>query len=136
MTGVQVPRGKAIIAATKRISLMRIKVTQSIVDYEAKPLLVNKPSSDGSPVLDENGRPPESPNTPELPHHGPDNKARTETEPVGAEEVAKRYRLPTKLDGSNEPDLRVSERALLLERVGKPNADVSGRIGADRGVDR
>ena len=37
------------------------------------------------------------------------NKSRTETEPIGAEDSAKRYQLSNKLDLKNEVDLTVAE---------------------------
>lgn len=45
------------------------------------------------------------------------NKARTETEPIGAEELAKRYQLSTKLYAGNEVNLTHPECSLLQERV-------------------
>jgi hypothetical protein len=59
------------------------------------------------------------------------NKARTETDPTGAEESAKRYQLSTKLFAKNEVDVTLSERTLLLERIGALYGDVPliyGRI--------
>jgi hypothetical protein len=45
------------------------------------------------------------------------NKARTETEPIGAEENAKRYQLTIKLSAKNEVDLTIAECALLQGRI-------------------
>jgi hypothetical protein len=59
------------------------------------------------------------------------NKSRTETEAVGAEESAKRYQLSTKLFAKNQVDLTLTERTLLVERIGALYGDVPlvyGRI--------
>jgi hypothetical protein len=111
---------------------MRLNVKQHVLDYEGKPLLTNKTNSDGSPVLDENHRPVQEPET--LRSYlvtALNNKARTETEATGAEESAKRYQLSTKLFAKNEVDLTLPERTLLLDRIGALYGDVPlvyGRI--------
>jgi hypothetical protein len=59
------------------------------------------------------------------------NKARTETEPLGAEEAAKRYQLSTKLYSKSEVDLTHAECTLLMERIAAifESPLVIGRIG-------
>lgn len=97
---------------------MRLDVKQHIIDYEGKPLMVNKTNSDGSPVLDENHKAVQEPET--LRSYlvmALNNKSRTETEPIGAEESAKRYQLSTKLYAKNEVDLTHAECTLLIERI-------------------
>src|SRR5664280_1182092 len=97
---------------------MRLNVKQPVLDYELKPLLVNKTNPDGSPVLGEDHRPVQEPET--LRSYlvlALNNKARTETEPTGAEENAKRYQLTTKVYAKNEVDLTIAECALLQERI-------------------
>src|SRR5664279_5601634 len=97
---------------------MRLNMTQPVLDYELKPLLINKTNPDGSPVLDENHRPVQEPET--LRSYlvlSLNNKARTETEPTGAEENAKRYQLTTKLYAKNEVELTSKEVVLLQERI-------------------
>jgi hypothetical protein len=111
---------------------MRLNVKQHILDYEGKPLLVNKTNSDGSPVLDENHRQVQEPET--LRSYfvlALNNKSRTETEPLGAEEAAKRYQLSTKLYAKGEVDLTHAECALLLERIAAifDSPLIVGRIG-------
>jgi hypothetical protein len=115
-----------------RISSMRINVKQHVLDYEGKPLLTNKTNSDGSPVLDENHRPVQEPET--LRSYlvlALNNKARTETEPIGAEESAKRYQLSTKLFAKNEVELSSKEIVLLMDRIAAiyDSPLVVGRIG-------
>jgi hypothetical protein len=59
------------------------------------------------------------------------SKARTESEPTGVEESAKRYQLSTKLFAKNEVDLTLNERSLLIARIGVVYGDVPlvyGRI--------
>jgi hypothetical protein len=97
---------------------MRLNVKQPILDYEGKPLLVNKTNPDGSAVIGADGRPVQEPET--LRSYfvlSLNNKSRTETEPIGAEEKAKRYQLTTKLYAKNEVDLTIAECALLQERI-------------------
>ena len=111
---------------------MRLNVKQHVLDYEGKPLMTTKTNPDGTPVLDENNRPVQEPET--LRSYlvtALNNKARTETEAVGAEESAKRYQISTKLFAKNEVDLTLPERTLLLERIGALYGDVPlvyGRI--------
>jgi hypothetical protein len=110
---------------------MRLNVKQHVLDYEGKPLMANKTNSDGSPLL-ENGRPVQEPET--LRSYlvtALNNKSRAETEPAGTEEAAKRYQLSTKLFAKNEVELTLTERTLLLERIGVLYGDVPlvyGRI--------
>jgi hypothetical protein len=111
---------------------MRLNVKQHVLDYEGKPLLTDKTNSDGSPMLDENHRPVKEPET--LRSYlvlALNNKSRAETEPLGAEEAAKRYQLSTKLYAKSEVDLTHSECALLLERIAAifDSPLVIGRIG-------
>lgn len=112
---------------------MRLNITQSILDYEGKPLLINKTNPDGSPVLDDNHRPVQEPET--LRSYfvlGLNNKARTETEPIGAEEATKRYQLTLKLYAKNEVDLTLAECTMLQERIRAIYGDsplIVGRIG-------
>jgi hypothetical protein len=111
---------------------MRLNVKQHVLDYEGKPLLTNKTNSDGSPVLDENHRPIQEPET--LRSYlvlALNNKARTETEALGAEESARRYQLSTKLYAKSEVDLTHAECVLLLERIAAiyDSPLVVGRIG-------
>lgn len=97
---------------------MRINVKQHVLDYEGKPILANKTTPDGAPVLDEKSRPVKEPET--LRNYlalALNNKAKTETEMIGAEEMAKRYQLSTKLYAKNEVDLTHTECALLIQRV-------------------
>lgn len=111
---------------------MRIKVTQPVLDYEGNPLLANKTNPDGSPVLGDDHRPVQEPET--LRSYlvlALNNKARTETEPIGAEEAAKRYQLTTKLYAKNEVDLTLDECVLLKARVAAvyDSPLIVGRIG-------
>jgi hypothetical protein len=111
---------------------MRLSVKQHVLDYDGKPLLTNKTNPDGSVLLGEDKRPIQEPET--LRSYlvtALNNKARTETEPTGAEESAKRYQLSTKLYAKNDVDLTLVERTLLLERIGALYGDVPlvyGRI--------
>jgi hypothetical protein len=111
---------------------MHFNVKQSILDYEGKPLMTNKTNSDGTPVLDEKNRPVQEPET--LRNYlvtALNNKARTEAEATGVEESAERYQLSTKLYAKNEVDLALTERTLLVERIGALYGDVPliyGRI--------
>jgi len=59
------------------------------------------------------------------------NKSRTETEPIGAEEAAKRYQLSTKLYAKNEVELSSKEIVLLQDRIAAiyDSPLVVGRIG-------
>ena len=59
------------------------------------------------------------------------NKSRTETEAVGAEELAKRYQLSTKLYAKNEVDLTAKEISLLQDRVAAlyDSPLIVGRVG-------
>jgi hypothetical protein len=111
---------------------MRLNVKQHVLDYVGKPLMINKTNPDGSPALDENHRPVQEPET--LRSYlvlALNNKARTETEPLGAEEAAKRYRLSTKLYAKSEVDLTHAECALLQERTAAiyESPLIVGRIG-------
>ena len=109
---------------------MRLNVKQHVLDYEGKPLMANKTNSDGSPVLDENHRPIQEPET--LRNYlvlALNNKAQTEKEPLGAEEAAKRYQLSTKLYAKNRVDLTDRECSLLEERIGTVYADVPLIVG-------
>src|SRR6478735_2099158 len=97
---------------------MRLNLTQPILDYENKPLLANKTNPDGSPVLGDDHRPVQEPDT--LRSYlvlSLNNKSRTVTEPIGAEEAARRYQLTTKLYAKNEVDLTLAECTLLLDRI-------------------
>jgi hypothetical protein len=111
---------------------MRLNVKQHVLNYEGQPLLTDKTNSDGSAVLDENHRPVKEPET--LRSYlvlALNNKARTETEPLGAEEAAKRYQLSTKLYAKSEVDLTHAECTLLMERIAATYDSplVIGRIG-------
>jgi hypothetical protein len=111
---------------------MRLKMKQPVLDYEGKPILVNKANADGSPVLGKDNRPVQEPET--LRSYlviSLNNKAQTETEPIGAEDAAKRYQLSTKLYAKNEVELTSKEVVLLLDRVGIIFVDsplIRGRI--------
>jgi hypothetical protein len=111
---------------------MRLNVKQHVLDYESKPLLTNKTNPDGSVVLGKGNRPVQEPET--LRSYlvtALNNKAMTETDAIGAEEAARRYQLSTKLYAKNEVDLTLTERTLLLERIGALYVDVPlvyGRI--------
>jgi hypothetical protein len=108
---------------------MRLNVKQHVLDYEGKPLLTTKTHPDGSTVLDENDRPVQEPET--LRSYlvlALNNKARTETDPIGAEEAARRYQLSTKLFAKNEVDLTHPECTLLEERINALYADNSPLI--------
>src|SRR5215217_7030422 len=111
---------------------MRLNVKQYVLDYEAQPLMTNKTNQDGSVVLGDDNRPIQEPET--LRSYlvtALNNKARTETDPTGVEESAKRYELSTKLYAKSDVDLTLTERTLLLERVGAVYGDVPlvyGRI--------
>jgi hypothetical protein len=97
---------------------MRLNVKQHVLNYEGKPIMAPKTNPDGSPVLDNNHRQVQEPET--LRGYlvlALNNKARTETEPLGAEEAAKRYQLSTKLYAKSEVDLTHAECTLLLERI-------------------
>jgi hypothetical protein len=111
---------------------MRLNVKQPVLNYEGKPTLVNKTNADGSPVLDKNHRPVQEPET--LRSYlvlSLNNKAQTETEPIGAEELAKRYQLSTKLYAKSEVDLTHAECTLLQVRISAiyDNPLIVGRIG-------
>ena len=111
---------------------MRINVKQHILDYEGKPLMAKKTNSDGSPVLDENHRPIQEPET--MRNYlvlALNNKARTETEPIGTEESARRYQLSTKLFAQNEVELTSKEIVLLQDRIDAifDSPLIVGRIG-------
>jgi hypothetical protein len=111
---------------------MRLNVKQHVPNYEGKSLTANKTNPDGSPVLDENHRPIQEPET--LRSYlvlALNNKSRTETEPIGAEEAAKRYQLSTKLYAKSEVDLTHGECTLLMERIVAiyDSPLVIGRIG-------
>ena len=65
--------------------------------------MVNQTNADGSVVIGEDHRPVQVPET--LRSYlvlALNNKAQTETEPIGAEQAAKRYQLSTKLYAGNE----------------------------------
>ena len=97
---------------------MRLNVKQPVLDYEDKPLLVNKANPDGSPVLGEDHRPVQQQE--QLRSYlviALNNKAQSETEGTGAEELAKRYQLSTKLYAKNEVNLTNSECVLLEQRI-------------------
>src|SRR6478672_410929 len=97
---------------------MRLNVKQPVLDYAGKAILVNKTNSDGSAVIGADGRPVQEPETLRAYLvNGLNLKARTETEPIGAEEAAKRYQLTTKLYAKNDVDLTLAEATLLLERI-------------------
>jgi hypothetical protein len=111
---------------------MRLNVKQHVLDYQGKPLVANKTNPDGSPVLDKNHQPVQEPET--LRAYlvtALNSKARTESEPTGVEESARRYQLSTKLYAKNEVDLTLNERSLLIARIGVMYGDVPlvyGRI--------
>lgn len=97
---------------------MRVNVKQPVLDYEGKPLTTNKTNPDGSVVMGQNNRPVQIPET--LRTYlvtALNNKANSETEPLGAEEAAKRYQRSTKLYAKNEVDLTHAECTLLQERI-------------------
>ena len=67
---------------------MRLNVKQPVLDYEGKPLMVNQTNADGSVVIGEDHRPVQVPET--LRSYlvlALNNKAQTETEPIGAEQA-------------------------------------------------
>src|SRR6478609_8351446 len=97
---------------------MRLNVKQPVLDYEGKPLMVNKTNPDGSPVIGDDHRPVQVPET--LRSYlvlALNNKATTETEPIGAEQAAKRYQLSNKLYAKNDVDVTHAECTLLQERI-------------------
>jgi hypothetical protein len=97
---------------------MRLNVKQHILNYEGKPLMTNKTNSDGSVVLGKDNKPVQEPET--LRSYlviALNNKAQNEAEATGAEELAKRYQLSTKLYAKNEVDLTHTECTLLEARV-------------------
>jgi hypothetical protein len=111
---------------------MRLNVKQHVLDYEGNPILAPKTNPDGSPFLDENHRQVQEPET--LRGYlvlALNHKARTETEPLGAEEAAKRYQLSTKLYARSEVDLTHAECTLLMERIAAifDSPLIVGRIG-------
>jgi hypothetical protein len=119
--------------ATDRSNIhLRLNTKQPVLDYEGRPLLTNKTNPDGSPVLGENHRPVQVPET--VRSYlvlALNNKSKTETEPIGAEEAAKRYQLSTKLYAKNDVDLTHTECAFLLERIVAIHGDsplIVGRI--------
>jgi len=66
--------------------------------------MVNQTNADGSVVIGEDHRPVQVPET--LRSYlvlALNNKAQTETEPIGAEQAAKRYQLSTKLHARTTP---------------------------------
>ena len=111
---------------------MRLNVKQPVLDYAGKAILVNKTNSDGSSVIGADGRPEQEPETLRTYLvNGLNLKANTETEPIGAEEAAKRYQLTTKLYAKNELDLTIAECALLQARIAAiyDSPLIVGRIG-------
>jgi len=72
-------------------------VKQPVLDYEGKPLMLNQTNTDCSPVIGEDHRPVQFPRLRSYLVLALNNKAQTETEPIGAEQAAKRYQLSTKL---------------------------------------
>ena len=98
---------------------------------KATPSSPTRPTRTGSPVLGEDHRPIQEPETLRSDLVlALNNKARTETEPIGAEENAKRYQLTTKLYAKNEVDLTIAECALLQERIAAiyDSALIVGRV--------
>lgn len=82
--------------------------------------------------MDKNGRPEQVPDTLRSNLVVTLNKARTETEPTGAEELAKRYQLSTKLYAKNEVELSSKEVVLLQDRIAAIYGDsplIVGLIG-------
>jgi len=111
---------------------MRINMKQPVLDYEGNPLLTNKTNPDGSVVMGDDNRPVQEPETPRsYLVLSLNNEARTETEPIGAEENAKRYQLTNKLYAKNEVDLTLDESVLLKARVAAiyDSPLIVGRIG-------
>ena len=99
---------------------MRINVKQPVLDYEGKPLMVNKTNADGSPVLGEDHRPVQEPE--QLRSYlalALNNTAQDEKEVFTPEQKTKIYALTTKLYSKKEVDLTLDDRAFLKERVGK-----------------
>src|SRR6478735_8738511 len=115
-----------------RYQTMRLNVTQPVLDYEGRPLMVNQTNADGSSVIGEDHRPVQVPET--LRSYlvlALNNKAQTETEPIGTEQAAKRYQLSTKLYAGNDVELTHAECTLLQERVAAiyDSPLIVGRVG-------
>lgn len=87
---------------------MRINVKQHILDYEGKPLLADRTNSNGnSQVVKE----PETAR--QYMVAALNNRGQRESDPMGAEESARRYQLSTKLYANNQVDLTLDEASLI-----------------------
>ena len=94
--------------------------------------MVNQTNADGSVVIGEDHRPVQVPET--LRRYlvlALNNKAQTETEPIGAEQAAKRYQRSTKLYAGNDVELTHAECKLLQERIAAiyDSPLIVGRVG-------
>ena|SRR5664280_2926927 len=109
---------------------MRLNVTQYVLDYESKPILVNKTNLDGSAILGEDHRPIQEPEM--LRNYlalALNNTAQGDNEVFTPEQKVKIYALTTKLYSKKEVDLTLNDRAFLKERAGKVYGPlVYGRI--------
>lgn len=97
---------------------MRINVKQPILDYEGKPLKVNKMDESGSVVFDENRHPVMISETARNYMAAALNNSIRE-EVFTAEQKAQAYQLTRKLYARNEVDLTPNERYLIKERIEK-----------------
>lgn len=107
---------------------MKLKLTQSVLDYEGEPLLVNKTNPDGSVKIGDDGRPVQEPETLRS-YLVMLLNSKTKDETIDAEEAAKRYQLTIKLYARNDVDLGHGECTLLEERVKVIYADSSLLLG-------
>jgi hypothetical protein len=101
---------------------MRLNIKRPVLNYEGKPLLVNKTIPDGSPVLGEDHRPIQEPD--QVRSYialALNNTAQDEKEVFTPEQKTKIYELTTKLypKKGSTGDLTHNDCAFIEERVGK-----------------
>jgi hypothetical protein len=101
---------------------MRLNIKRPVLNYEGKPLLVNKTIPDGSPVLGEDHRPIQEPD--QVRSYialALNNTAQDEKEVFTPEQKTKIYELTTKLypKKGSTADLTHNDCAFIEERVGK-----------------
>jgi hypothetical protein len=109
---------------------MKINVRQPVLDYEGKPLMVNKTNPDGSMIRDKDNNVVQEQET--LRSYmvlSLNNLARGETEEFTPEQKAKIYSLTTKIYKSKEVTFSSDDIVFIKERVGKVYGPlVFGRI--------
>lgn len=107
---------------------MRVNMNQSVLDYEGKPIMVNKTNPDGSAVVDDNRRPVMVPEVLRT-YLSTALNSSTPGETLTAEDKAKIYMLTSKLYAKTEVDLTDHDRGFIRERVGRVYGPlVYGRI--------